>query len=502
MSGERVAGRLRPIVQVSGFVRKEITEIVRQPRLVLLMVIGPFLVLALFALGFDQQQAVLQTKFVGPEGSVYEDAIEEFSDDLQQYVDNAGYTSDLISAEQELRNGDIDIIVIFPADPTETILGGDQASITVLHNKIDPIQQVTVEVSTEVAVQELNARILERVIGGAQSALVPYESSLDTSLELLDQLGTAVTNGDDDEVARLVSELDDTTGALSTIVDVTDSVTSELDSGDDGDLARLSTSAAALDDAISSLSDDVSDDDVEALRTLLEEVEVNGETVTTLDPRIVVRPFAGETANLQRESVGVEDFFAPGAVALLLQHMVLTFAAMSLVRDRTLGLFETFRVGPIGAGRILVSKFIAFSVIGLVAATALIAAIRYGLDVPLRGNVLWVAVGVMGVLLSSTALGTLISLISKSDTQAVQYALLALLAGLFFGGFFLDLDSFTYPVKAVAWTLPVTYGVRILRDVMLRGVDPATGDLAGLAAATTVYLALASVLLVRRMRVR
>ena len=501
MSDQRVAGRLRPVVQVVGLIRKEITEIIRQPRLVLLMVIGPFLVLAMFAVGFDQQQGVLDTRFVGPEGGVYEEAIDEFADDLRQYVNSAGYTSDLLGAEEELRNGDIDLIVIFPADPTDTILAGDQAKISVIHDKIDPIQQVTVDVSTEVAVQELNARILERVVGGAQTALVPFEDSLGESSTLLEELGAAVADDDATEVERIVDDLDRSTSALSTIVDVSNAVSGELDGSRD-DIGRLSQSTGDLDAAISTLSDDITQSEVDQLQSLLDEVRANGETVTTLDPGIVVRPFAGETASLQRESVTIEDFFAPGAVALLLQHMVLTFAAMSLVRDRSLGLFETFRVGPIGSGRILISKFVAFLIVGVVAASALIAAIHLGLGVPLRGGLEWIALGVVGLLVASTALGTVISLIAKSDTQAVQYALLALLAGLFFGGFFLDLDSFTYPIKAFAWTLPVTYGVRILRDVMLRGTDPASADLLGLLAISVVYAAMTFVLLSRRMRVR
>ena len=494
---------MRSLVQISGFVRKEITEVVRQPRLVLLMVIGPFLVLALFAVSFDQQQTVLRTQFVGPSGSIYEDAIDEFADDLQQYVESAGYSSDVIAAEEELRNGDVDAIVIFPADPTETILSGDQAVITVLHNKIDPIQQVTVDVSTEVAVAELNARILERVIGGAQQALVPYEESLDASTTLLDELGGAVENEDDAEIERIVGELQSSTGALSSIVEVSDSVTRELGDGDGADdVAELSATTSELDEAISALSEDATPADVDAAREILDRVRASGETVTTLAPGVVVRPFSGETENLQRDRVTLEDFFAPGAVALLLQHMVLTFAAMSLVRDRSLGLFETLRVAPIGPGRILTAKFVALLFIGAIAAAALIAAMRFGLGVPLRGGVGWVAVIVVGLLLSATALGTLISLIAKSDTQAVQYALLALLAGLFFGGFFLDLDSFTYPVKALSWLLPVTYGTNMMRDVMLRGIDPDNTDLIGLAAITVGYTVVSLALMIRKMRVR
>lgn len=160
-----------------------------------------------------------------------------------------------------------------------------------------------------------------------------------------------------------------------------------------------------------------------------------------------------------------------------------------------------FRVGPIGPGRVLLGKFVPFTVFGGIVASSLLTAIRFGLGVPFRGDVVWVVVGLFALLVSSIGLGTLISLVSRSDTQAVQYALLALLAGLFFGGFFLDLDAFRYPVKAIAWTMPVTYGTRILRDVMLRGNDPALIDFVGLGATAVVFIALSWYLLARRLRV-
>ena len=52
-------------------------------------------------------------------------------------------------------------------------------------------------------------------------------------------------------------------------------------------------------------------------------------------------------------------------MALLLQHLALTFAALSLVRDRELGLFELLRVGPLSSFEILVGKTIAYLLVGL-----------------------------------------------------------------------------------------------------------------------------------------
>src|SRR5665811_1035146 len=504
--GGILAGPLRWLVQLSGFVRKELFEILRQPRLLLVLVVGPFLVLAMFAVGFDQQGTVLITTFVGPEDSVYEDAVEEFADELSQYIVFDRYTTDLVAAQQSLDQGDVDLIVIFPTDPADTILAGDQAVIKVLHDKIDPIQRMTVEVSAQVAVQELNARILEQVVGSAQDALVPYQQSLDESSGLLDQLGAAVAAGDDAEVQRIATDLNSSTEALSTIVDLSADLSRQLSAGSEqqtalDDLAGATRALTESTDALTQLSDEITASDVDAMSEALVAVREHGDIATTLDPTVVVRPFVGDTANLQRENVTVADFFAPAAIALLLQHMVLTFAAMSLVTDRARGLFEMFRVGPIGPGRVLLGKFVPFTVFSGIVASSLLAAIRFGLGVPFRGDVVWVVVGLFALLVSSIGLGTLISLVSRSDTQAVQYALLVLLAGLFFGGFFLDLDAFRYPVKAIAWTMPVTYGTRILRDVMLRGNDPALIDFVGLGATAVVFIALSWYLLARQLRV-
>ena len=57
-------------------------------------------------------------------------------------------------------------------------------------------------------------------------------------------------------------------------------------------------------------------------------------------------------------------------------------------------------------------------------------------------------------------------------------------------------------MKALSWLLPVTYGVRLMRDVMLRGIPPADVDLIGLAATSVGFALLAWWLLARRLRVR
>ncbi|HQV58787.1 MAG TPA: ABC transporter permease, partial [Ilumatobacteraceae bacterium] len=89
--------------------------------------------------------------------------------------------------------------------------------------------------------------------------------------------------------------------------------------------------------------------------------------------------------------------------------------------------------------------------------------------------------------------------ISRTEIQAVQYAMLSLLAAMFFSGFMLSIDLLAYPVRYLAYAIPVTYGISMIQDVMLRGMAPKTGDIVGLCALLAIYGVLAVLLLGRKL---
>jgi ABC-2 type transport system permease protein len=91
--------------------------------------------------------------------------------------------------------------------------------------------------------------------------------------------------------------------------------------------------------------------------------------------------------------------------------------------------------------------------------------------------------------------GFLISLISETDTQAVQYSMLLLLASIFFSGFFMDLRLMREPITILAWSLPATYGIRMLQDIMLRGSSVPLLIFLGIASIGIVLFVIDSLLL-------
>jgi ABC-2 type transport system permease protein len=94
------------------------------------------------------------------------------------------------------------------------------------------------------------------------------------------------------------------------------------------------------------------------------------------------------------------------------------------------------------------------------------------LRVPMLGDWTNYVIVVFALLCASLGVGFFISLLAKTDSQAIQYAMIVLLSSIFFSGFFLALYRLWEPVQVVSWALPATYGINMLQSVMLRGIPP------------------------------
>src|SRR4029079_5341964 len=101
------------------------------------------------------------------------------------------------------------------------------------------------------------------------------------------------------------------------------------------------------------------------------------------------------------------------------------------------------------------------------------------------------------VLVASLGLGLLISVVSDSERQAVQLALLTLLASMSLSGFVLHIEEFQPAVQVGAYLLPVTHGIALLQGEFLSGAIAQTWELGALVG-TGACLLLVSWALLRR----
>jgi ABC-2 type transport system permease protein len=224
-------------------------------------------------------------------------------------------------------------------------------------------------------------------------------------------------------------------------------------------------------------------------------------TQLKIPPEVVAAPTEVTTRNIAPTQPPLIAFFAPAVLALVLQHMAVTLSALSFVREREGGALELFRVSPVTSLELLLGKVIGFGLIGAVIAIAVTAGSVGLVNVPILGDPVLIAAVIALVMFASLGLGLLISVVAGSERQAVQLSLLLLLASVFFSGFVLRVDDFNPAVQAVSYALPVTHGIRLLQDLMLRGGTTYWWELGALAI-TALALLLMTTLLLRRLMSR
>lgn len=393
-------GPIKSLIRILAQVRKELIQVRRRPGAFFSLVLGPFLIMAIFGLGYTGVRKPLETVIVIP-------AQLALPRDAAYYQNLAGPALTIRAVSEtvdepraQLMAQQLDLVIVAPADVQERFRSGQQAQIEVLLNTVDP---VNAGYSGFIA-QVLNQRINEEIIR------------------------TAAAEGQ----------------------------------------------AYAL--------------------------EANVEDAAKIPPEVVARPTIVNTTNLAPSQPSVVGFAAPAALALMLQHMAVTLTALSFVRERLSGAMEMYRISPVNSLELVLGKYLGLGLVSAIIA-AISGALLVGvLNVPLLGSP-WLVAGIIFLIVaSSLGIGLIISVISDSERQAVQLALLLLLASVFFSGFVLPVNEFREGVQYAAYALPVTHGIRLLQDVMLRGDTGATWQLVVLSGLALLFLVLTVILLRRQMR--
>jgi ABC-2 type transport system permease protein len=239
---------------------------------------------------------------------------------------------------------------------------------------------------------------------------------------------------------------------------------------------------------------------VNEIDTSLDEVDSLLSTFEEMDPAVMVAPFQSETLSITRVNLLPMYFYVPGVIALLLQHLAITLSGLSIVREKLGGVMELIRAAPTSAFEMLLGKYAGYLLLIAFLALVLTGLIVLVLGVPQLGSWTAYAIVILALLLGSLGIGFHISLSARSDSQAIQFAMLTLLASIFFSGFFMPLYRIAFPVRLVSWLLPATYGTKLLQEVMLRGQSPDWLLLAILSLGAVILLLLAWFRLHRQLR--
>lgn len=500
------------ILRLLAFVVKEIVDVLRQPLLVATLIVGPFLILLMFGLGFTGQQRPVETIIVVPPDSQLPLDIEEQADRYQLFLPIRGVLDSRQDALQRLEAGEVDLVAVLPAETYGAFLQGRQIVIEVLINETDPTRVQYVRYVSGFMATDLNKQLLSQIIKQGKELALWLQG---ISVSLLDRLllaGEAVEAGDLDRAKEQLDEilalLDEGIGGgrFSPQALLGMQIATQTLRGPDGQ-------PWAVQDALSFLQQyrgqvaqmrqllDQSDLDVDAvlaqvrsLRDGVVSLQSAAGLLENIPTDVLVSPVTAEVTNISQREPDYLGFYTPAVLALLLQHIAVTFGALTMVRERLLGAEELFRVAPISPWEIITGKYLSYSLITVTIGLTLSFLIVVAMDVPLLGSLIHFGLVLILLTLSGLGWGFVISLFSNRESQAVQFSMLILLASVFFGGFFLPLFSLRASVHFVSYALPVTYGIQALRDIMLTGRAPGADTLLPLAGLSLGFYALSTLI--------
>lgn len=486
----------RALVRSSTFLRKELATVFRQPRLILTLILGPFLIMLLFGFAFQKEGRSMRTLFVVNPDSPFAQEVEEFATTIGPAIIYQGILPNREEALGRLARNEVDMVIVVPEDPMETIRNNEQAVLQMYHNEIDPIQVDYVRQVGALYVNAVNRKLLRTVTaenqeeaGTLQDKLEAAQSSAKAYREALAARNVAAAATEKENLNTDLVALRILAAASMGVMEGTDST---FGSGTASQPSQDSDAIANLDSLIQGLNatpDPTSDVEMQRQEQEAAEIENSIAELNTslsdfqnMDPNVVTSPFTVDTESVTGIELELTDFFIPAVIVLLLQHLFVTFAAMSIVQERRAGTMELFKTSPISAFEILFGKTLSFFTFGVFVAATITLLVVYVLGSPMLGTWTNYVIAVIALLFTSLAVGFFISLISENDTQAVQFSMLLLLASIFFSGFFLDLRLMWAPMKAFSFILPATYGITIMHNVMLRGLPLPLIYIGGLAA--------------------
>ena len=150
------------IVRMASFTGKELREVLRRPGVLLSLIVGPFVIMFIFGLGYSGYRDPFRTEIVIPAGNDFPRETDYYEGLAPGRLDVVGVTEDGEAAEGRLRAGEIDLLIIAPESASEELRAGRQTTIRVAWNEVDPVYDQLAGLATSILTSSLNAEIIEQ----------------------------------------------------------------------------------------------------------------------------------------------------------------------------------------------------------------------------------------------------------------------------------------------------------------------------------------------------
>ena len=193
--------------------------------------------------------------------------------------------------------------------------------------------------------------------------------------------------------------------------------------------------------------------------------QIIGERLSVAPPlEMRVRPWYNPA---QRSAI----FIVPGVIGVLLTITLTLITSTAIVRERERGTLEQLVVTPIGKTSLMLGKLVPFMLVGYVQMSVVLGLGKLVFRVPTEGSLVLLYVLAIPFIFASLGVGLLISTVARSQAQAMQLSFFFMLPNILLSGYIFPRVAMPEPAQWVGLALPLTYFLKVLRGILLKGVS-------------------------------
>lgn len=163
--------------------------------------------------------------------------------------------------------------------------------------------------------------------------------------------------------------------------------------------------------------------------------------------------------------------FVPGVMTVILMLVSAMMTSISITREKEQGTMEILLVSPLKPFQVILGKVFPYVFLSITNAVVIVILSIFVFGVPVNGSLFLLALESVLFIITSLAVGILISTISATQQTAMMVSLMGLmLPVILLSGFIFPISSMPLPLQVISHIVPAKWFISIVKGIMLKGV--------------------------------
>jgi ABC-2 type transport system permease protein len=159
----------------------------------------------------------------------------------------------------------------------------------------------------------------------------------------------------------------------------------------------------------------------------------------------------------------------PALIGVVLTMTLVVVTAMAITRERERGTFESLLATPVRPMEVMIGKILPYIIVGYGQILLTLMCAVFIFQVPMQGSLLLLLISALPFIAANLSIGLTFSSIAQNQLQAMQMSIFFFLPSILLSGFMFPFYGMPEWAQAIGSILPLTYFLRIVRGIVLKG---------------------------------